>query len=1025
MPAPLPPPSPRLFLVDGYALIYRAFFALLSRPLTTARGENTSAVWGVANFLQRLLATHQPEHLGWVHDAGLSFRHEKYPAYKATREKLGEELQADFDRGMSRIAELLEAMHIPVLSCDGYEADDVIGTLAMQAIAHDVNVVVVSGDKDFQQLVQPGVWLLNPGRGGPASVEEQWVGVENGSERLGVPPHLVIDYLALVGDSSDNVPGVKGIGDKTASELVNTYGPLERIIENVENITKKRPREALQAHAGLAVLSKELVTIRKDVPVSLDLARLKVRDPDWMRLKNLYLELEFQTLAKQAASAAAGVTTTGGGRPLGDSLSIAGTPGVLPDDDPALEFPPPPSLPSITTRYVTADTVESMLEVIAKARAAGTIAVDTETLIDPDSPLKVDALRSTLVGITIAVAPGEAYYLPLRHRARDGTQVDLPLDASGDRSPDDAPESRGTERGGDEIVLAPPSAVPAKPKKKKTTASEPSSIAERALAGGPREIRNLPALDSHELAPLRALLEDPAVRKTGQNAKYDILAFRRAGIRLRGLDFDTMLASYVLDPGRRSHGLDVLALEFLDHRMTSFDELCGKGRAAIPYDQVPIECARDYSCEDGDMTLRLRAMFEPQLEAHALTKLLNEIEMPLVEVLAEMEWCGVSIDREWFKSLKTRFQAERERVEKLIYEAAGIEFNINSNLQLREILFEKLGLPILKKTATGPSTDASVLQELAESGHALPSLLMEYRELSKLESTYIDSLPLMVSPHSSRIHTSFNQTVASTGRLSSSDPNLQNIPIRRELGRDIRRGFIPRAGWTLVSADYSQIELRLLAHLSHDPAFVQAFQSGGDIHRQTAALIFEVPLEDVTSEMRGRAKTINFATIYGQGAHALSRQLGVAHSEAKDFITRYFERFEGIRKYLDSMVQLARAQGYVQTIFGRRRYIPELRDRNFNIRAFGERTATNSPIQGSAADLIKIAMIRIHRALASRKLESTMILQVHDELVFETPPDELATLEALVREEMEHAADLSVPLVVDIGKGANWVETKM
>jgi DNA polymerase-1 len=390
-----------------------------------------------------------------------------------------------------------------------------------------------------------------------------------------------------------------------------------------------------------------------------------------------------------------------------------------------------------------------------------------------------------------------------------------------------------------------------------------------------------------------------------------------------------------------------------------------------------------------------------------------------------MEWTGVSIDGPWFSSLKTRFQAERERVEKLIHEAAGMEFNINSNPQLREILFDKLGLPVIKRTATGPSTDASVLQELAEEGHALPSLLMEYRELSKLESTYIDALPAMVNPHTGRIHTSFNQTVATTGRLSSSDPNLQNIPIRRELGRDIRRGFIPRVGWTLLSADYSQIELRLLAHLARDPAFVQAFQSGGDIHRQTAALIFDVPLDEVTSAMRGRAKTINFATIYGQGAHALSRQLGVAHAEAKEFITRYFERFEGIRKYLDSMVDLARAQGYVQTIFGRRRYIPELRDRNFNIRAFGERTATNSPIQGSAADLIKIAMIRIHRALREQGLRSAMILQVHDELVFEAPEDELPALEALVREEMEHAAELSVPLVVDIGTGINWLETKM
>jgi DNA polymerase-1 len=1015
---PVPPPAPRLFLVDGYALIYRAFFALLARPLTTARGENTSAAWGVANFLQRLQASHQPEYLGWVHDAGLSFRHERYPAYKATREKLNDELQDDFNRGMARISALLEAMRIPVLTCDGYEADDVIGTLAMQAVAEQVNVVVVSGDKDFQQLVQPGVWLLNPGRGGPASVEEQWVSVENGSERLGVAPEFVVDYLALVGDSSDNIPGVHGIGDKTASELVNRFGPIERILENVEQITKKRPREALLAYPDRALLSKELVTIRRDVPVTLDLARLKVREPDWMRLKNLYIELEFQGLAKQAAAALADSEQSLG---TGASeTSEAADDGPLPDG--ALDFPAPaPAIPAIPTSYVTVDTLDAMRDVIARARAAGTIALDTETVVDAASPQKVDALRSTIIGLTIATAPGEAFYLPLRHRERDGAQGDLLLDASGDRSPTDAPEDRGLVRGGDE-----PSPPPAKPaKKKKTVSVEPTSIAATAFARGAPAVRNLPALDSAEMAPLRALLEDPAVRKTAQNAKYDLLALRRVGISVRGLDFDTMLASYVLNPGRRSHGLDVLALEFLDHRMTSFDELCGKGRTAIPYDQVPIECARDYSCEEADMALRLRALFEPQLESQQLMRLLRDVELPLVEVLAEMEWVGVSINMPWFASLKTRFQAERERVEKSIHEVAGMEFNINSNPQLREILFEKLGLPVIKRTPTGPSTDASVLQELADEGHALPSLLMEYRELSKLESTYIDALPAIVNPRTGRIHTSFNQTVASSGRLSSSDPNLQNIPIRRELGRDIRRGVIPRKGWTFVSADYSQIELRLLAHLSHDPAFIAAFVSGADIHRQTASVIFDVPLEEVTSDMRGRAKTINFATIYGQGPHALSRQLGIAHAEAKEFIARYFERFQGVRRYLDSMVDLARSQGYVQTIFGRRRYIPELRDRNFNIRAFGERVATNSPIQGSAADLIKIAMIRIHRALQAQQLTSAMILQVHDELVFEASPDEVLALEALVRQEMEHAAELDVPLVVDIGTGENWLETKM
>jgi DNA polymerase-1 len=537
-------------------------------------------------------------------------------------------------------------------------------------------------------------------------------------------------------------------------------------------------------------------------------------------------------------------------------------------------------------------------------------------------------------------------------------------------------------------------------------------------------VRNLPPLVSPEMAPLRELLEDPAVRKTAQNAKYDLLALRRAGVALRGLDFDTMLASYVLDPGRRSHGLDVLALEFLDHKMTSYEELCGKGKQAIPFDQCPVDAARDYSCEDADMTLRLREVFAPQLEQMGLTRLFDEIEVPLVEVLADMEWAGVAIDRAWFATLKERFRVAREEAERAIWAEAGTEFNINSNPQLRHILFEKLGLPTLKRTPTGPSTDASVLQELAEMGHALPQLLMEYRELAKLESTYIDLLPLYVHPETGRIHTSFSQTIASTGRLSSSDPNLQNIPIRRELGRDIRRGFIPRAGWKFLAADYSQIELRLLAHIARDPAFVEAFSSGGDIHRQTAAIIFDVPVEQVTPAMRARAKTINFATIYGQGPHALSRQLKVEYQEARNFIDQYFERFRGIRAYLDQTVEQARETGYVQTIFGRRRYIPELRDKNFNVRAFGERTATNSPIQGSAADLIKIAMIRIDRELKGRGLKSKMLLQVHDELVFEVPIEEMDELRAMVKREMEHAAELSVPLVVDMGVGENWLETK-
>jgi len=965
-----PPPSPRLFLVDGYALIYRAFFALIARPLTTSRGENTSAAYGVVQFLQRLMQTHKPDYLGWVHDSGLSFRHERYPAYKATREKLTSELQDDFNRGMERIRAILDASKIPIIALEGFEADDVIGTLAKQGVEAGLNVVVVSGDKDFQQLVKPGVWLLNPGRGGSANIEEHWVGVENATERLGVPPALVTDYLALVGDTSDNIPGVKGIGDKTAQELVNSFGSIENILEHTNEITKKRPREALQEQADMARLSKELVTIRDDLPVSLDLDNMRLSPPDLQRLRSLYVELEFHVLARAIADAA---------------------PAAVEPDGAAAPVAAPPA------RYTIVDTIAALEQAVSRARAAEHIAVAIETIVDPTAPYELDPLRSSLVGITVATGPGEAFYVPLAHRPREEAQGDLDLGL--------------------------PLEAPAK-KTRAKKAAEPTSIAGRALASGSGEVRNLPPLEHPDMAPLRDLLEDASVRKTAHNAKHERLALRVAGITLRGLDFDTMIASYVLDPGRRSHGLDVLALEFLGRQVTSVEALRGKGKEAIPFDQVPIESARDFSCEAADVTWQLRERFQPQLDALQLTRLYHDIEMPLVDVLAQVEWNGITIDTPWFATLKTRFERERRRVEREIYETAGEEFNINSNPKLREILFEKLHLPILKKTPTGPSTDASVLQQLADDGHRLPVLLMEYREIAKLESTYIDALPSYVHPVTGRVHTSFSQTVAATGRLSSSEPNLQNIPIRRELGRDIRRGFIPRAGWTLLAADYSQIELRLLAHLSGDPAFVEAFRSGGDIHRQTAALIFDVPVDQVTKEMRAQAKTINFATIYGQGPHALSLQLKIPHADAKGFIERYFQRFSRVREFLDSMIEFARQHGYVQTIFNRRRYIPELRDRNFNIRAFGERTAQNSPIQGSAADVIKVAMINIQRAIDTRALESKMLLQVHDELVFEVPAAELEAMQELVKHEMEHAAELAVPLLVDLGAGDNWVASK-
>ncbi|MBM3908919.1 MAG: DNA polymerase I, partial [Gemmatimonadetes bacterium] len=965
----------------GYALIYRAFFALGQQPLRSSRGENTSIARGTNDFIAKLIEKHRPEYLGWVHDKGLSFRHELYPDYKATRERLEPEQQIDFDEGVSRVEELLAGYKIPILALDGYEADDVIGTIARQSAAAGVNVVIVSGDKDFAQLVSPGVWILNPWHGRPGQTTEKWYDTQNVHERLGVPAERVVDFLALKGDSSDNVPGVKGIGDKSGVELIAKWGPLENILAHVDEVEPTRARNALREYGANGILSKKLVTIRDDLPMTLDLGALKLETPDWARLRDLFVHLEFTTAARKAgaqvgAQVGAPVGAQAGaqvGAPVGAPAGTAETAEAAETTETAERAEQAGG--ALAARYTTIDSLPALRALVAQCREAGRIAVDTETVLDAGAPPIVTPLRANLVSISIAVAPGEAYYLPFAHRGPRASQGDLDL--------------------GD----APPEPV---------------------TAG----ITNLPPLLSADMKPLREMLEDPAVRKTAHNAKYDVLVLRRAGVSLRGLDFDSMLASYVHDPGRRSHAIDALALEFLGRSMTDYTEICGKGKTAIGFDEVPVDAARDYSCADADVALQLRARFEPRLEEHALTQLLADVELPLVEVLADMEWAGITIDVPWFASLKERFARERGAVEQQIYAVAGEEFNINSNPKLREILFGKLGLPVKKKTATGPSTDASVLQELAEEGHALPSLLMEYRELSKLENTYLDTLPALVNPRTGRLHTSFNQTVASTGRLSSSDPNLQNIPIRRELGRAIRQGFVPRTGWKLLAADYSQIELRLLAHLSHDPAFVAAFNAGGDIHRQTAATIFGVPLSAVNSEMRARAKTINFATIYGQGAHSLSRQLKIEHAEARAFIDTYFERFAGVRAFLDGTVAQAKQRGYVETIFRRRRYIPELQDRNFNIRAFGERTAQNSPIQGSAADLIKVAMIHIHQALSTSGLAATMLLQVHDELVFETPPEELAALQELVEREMTSAVTLDVPLVVDIGVGDNWLNCK-
>jgi DNA polymerase I len=922
---------PQLFLVDGHALIYRAFFALIARPLRTSRGENTSAAWGVANFLIRLREKYHPDYLVWVLDKGDSFRTATYPDYKSTREKLDAELQQDFDLALEQVTELLAAFRVPIVTLDGYEADDVIGTLATREAAQGLQVVIVSGDKDFYQLIGPRVALLNPGRGGPAGVEEQWVDESNADERLGVPPSQVIDYLALVGDSSDNVPGVKGIGGKTASKLLAEYGSLDEVLARAADVSGKRAREALLAERDRAVLSRQLVTIHREVPVELDLDAAVVQEPDQAALISVLTRLEFHSL----------VGRLGLESPVGESSAAPGT--GDPDGGDGVEV-------------VTIDDPARLPEIVGRLRVADLVALDTLTSArEPHD--------AALVGLALAASPTEVWYLPFGHRPRVGELA------------------------------------------------------------APAPVRNLPPLDDPACAPLVALLADPDVPKAGHDLKYDWQVFRGAGVELAGIRYDAMLASFVLDPGRRSHGLDTLSLDHLGRPLPRLPEP-GRGKPALPAAEVEVPLAAQVSGGEAATVLALEAYFAPRLRDTELAPLLAEIEVPLIEVLVDMEWTGIAIDRAVFDRLARELTTELIRLEAEIATAAGGSINLNSPKQLAAVLFDKLQLPVLKRTKTGPSTDADVLEQLAAMGHDVPRLLLEYRELIKLKSTYVDVLPGRVNPRTGRIHTSFNQTGAATGRLSSSDPNLQNIPVRSPRGEEIRRGFVPTEGWTFVVADYSQIELRLLAHLSGDPAFVEAFRAGGDIHRQTAAIIFGVALDDVTPEMRARAKTINFATIYGQGPFALSRQLGITLDEAKRFIGEYFQRFAGVRAYLDRQVELARRQGWVETLFKRRRYIPEIRDKNFNTRAFGERLSQNSPLQGSAADLIKIAMVRIHRAFRAEGLAARLLLQVHDELVAETPAGEVDRVVALLRQHMEGAATLDVPLVVDLGVGPNWLDAK-
>ncbi|MGA7826084.1 MAG: DNA polymerase I [Geobacteraceae bacterium] len=882
----------KLYLIDGSSYIYGAYFAI--RHLSSPKGFPTNALYGFTQMLLKVLKDHKPDHVAVVFDLGRqTFRTELYPEYKANRAAMPDDLVPQ----IPPIKEMVRAFNIPVLEKQGFEADDIIGTIARECEEKGMDVVVVTGDKDLMQIVTANVTLLD-------TMKDKISGIPEVLERFGVEPERVVEILGLAGDTSDNIPGVPGVGEKTALKLIQEFGSLDALLERAKEV-KGKTGERLREFADQARLSRKLATIDRHTPVDYRYEDLAIADPDPKRLAELFREYGFTTLMKELTSEA--------------SLSTEGYRTVLAEED--------------------------FSALLAELATVPAFAVDLETT-------SLDPLNAEIVGLSFSFRDHEAYYLPVGH----------------------------------------------------------------CYPGAPEQLSR-----DRVLSDLRPLLTDPERPKIGQNIKYDYQVLRHYGIEMQGLWCDTMLASYLLNPVRSSHGLDSLAVEFLDHKMISFHEVAGKGKDQVTFDQVPLESASVYSCEDADATFLLQEIFLPRLVEAGMASLFSDLEMPLVKILAEMELQGIKLDLSLLSELSGQFSVQLATLEKEIFACAGCEFNINSPKQLGEVLFDRLKLPAGRKTKTGWSTDMDVLSRLALD-HEIASLILQFRSISKLKSTYSDALPKLVNPKTGRVHTSYNQAVTNTGRLSSSEPNLQNIPIRSEEGRKIRRAFIAEEGSLLLSADYSQIELRVLAHLSGDRVFCDAFAHDEDIHTRTASEVFDLLPGLVTPEMRRQAKTINFGVIYGQSAFSLARELGVSTKVAKDFIDNYFRRHSGAREFLDACVRNAEENGYVTTILGRKLPIPDIASSNGNIRAFAQRNAINYPLQGSAADIIKQAMVRVADRMRSEGLKSRMLLQVHDELVFEVPEEERVQMEQLVCHEMEHAIPLRVPLKVDLNFGRNWSE---
>lgn len=898
----------KLYLIDGSNLIFRAYYAIRT-PLTSRGGLPTNAAFGFTRMLRDLIRNEKPDHLGIAFDPpGPTFRHEMFSEYKAKREAPPEDLIPQFDM----IREIVRAFEIPVLELQGFEADDVIGTLAVRFAEKNIETIIVSGDKDLAQLVNDSVSVLD-------TMKKVRYDSATVREKFGVGPQQIVDLLGLAGDASDNIPGIPGIGPKTAVELISRFGDIETVLASVDEISGKKRKENLVEFAEQARLSYRLATIKTDVPLELNFADLAYTLPDENKLRPVLADLNFNSIIEEIFGATAAPAAT----------ASAPAPG------------------SDAHRYTTVLTEDDLDRMIAELNRCDSFAFDTETT-------STDAIKARLVGISFCCADARAWYIPLGHRYLNAPKQ---LDA---------------------------------------------------------------ALVREKLTPL---LREPQRKIIAQNAKYDMLVLRGNGYNIRNCDFDTMIADYLLDPEKR-HGLDDLAAELFGHRMIKYEEVAGKGKNHVGFDNVPIEQATEYAAEDADYTWRASRVLGQKLETENILGLFNDLEMPLVEVLTDMEHTGVKVDLGQLHEMSVRFGESMNNISSEIFQEVGEQFNLNSPQQLSRILFDQLGYDTknTKKTKTGAySTSQEILESMAID-YPIVSRILDYRQLMKLKSTYVDALPALVNKKTGRIHTSYNQTRTATGRLSSSNPNLQNIPIRGEEGRRIRAAFVPEPGKVIISADYSQVELRLLAHLSGDSALVEAFKSGVDIHSQTARILFGDSAGEVDADMRSIAKTINFSVLYGKTPYGLSRQMNVSMGDAKKFIDDYFNHYSSVKDYFDSCIEQARRQGYVQTLFGRKRYLPEITSKNKNIRDHGERMAINTPIQGTAADLIKQAMINLHRKMSSRFHSAKMIMQVHDELVIEAAEEDCQNCMELVKIEMESALELSVDLTVDVNYGQNWSE---